>query len=178
MTPSLATLAFCPQADALMAGLASRAHQWTCWDMLQISSYEIEWAGAEVSRIIQNSGRTEVRIYGTEPGSVFTASISSQVSASRILSTLLLEKRGLGVLRVLGLIPEPSFISGATLSLGGGRQLKLQTLDMPTPVEDPWSLPPSKWSESFPGRPAQIEDIRYRNSKGFLGHLVTQSASE
>ncbi len=170
---TFASLRFCPQADALMAGLASRAHQWKFWDMIQVERYEIEWGEKRPVRVFQASGRTELRIYQPLTPTSVSASVSPHVSASHILTTLLVEGRSLGRLRHLENSPIPS-LEGVPLPIGP-HLLKLQTLDQIDTCMDPWQLPLGEWLKIFSARPTQIEDIKYRNSSGFLAHCVSQT---
>lgn len=170
---TFASLRFCPQADALMAGLASRAHQWKFWDMIQVDRFEIEWGEKEPARVFQVSGRTELRIYNPLAPVYVSASVSPHVSASHILTTLLVEGRSIGRLRHLDHSAAPS-LEGAPLRVGP-HLLKLQTLDQNNTCLDPWQLPLATWLEKFSARPTQIEDIKYRNSSGFLAHFLNQT---
>ncbi|MEO5666633.1 MAG: hypothetical protein ABIR96_01105 [Bdellovibrionota bacterium] len=174
MSKTLATLTFTPQADGLVAGLASRAHQWSSWDMLQISRYDVEWSETGPLRIVQSAGRTELRIFGTEALSLFSASFSSQVSASQILSQLLLERRSLARPTFLSHVAPPHY-DLSQIDFGSSKLMKIQTLDRERLFEDPWEAPLSRWIEIFPEKPSRIEDLRYRNSMGFLGQLISQT---
>jgi len=174
MSSNLATLAFRPLADALMAGLASRAHQWTSWEMLQYESFEIEWGEKSPARIFQGSGRIELRVFGPD-SAILSSSTSTQVSASSILNTLLLEKSTIGRCYLLQSSPPPS-VEGKALSIGA-HILKIQTLDNNTTQVDPWTLPLERWNSEMPQRPSRIEDLRYRNSLGFVGLGLFQTFS-
>jgi hypothetical protein len=170
---TFASLRFCPQADALMAGLASRSHQWKFWDMIQVDRYEIEWDEKRPIRVFQASGRTELRIYNPLTPTSLWASVSPHVSATHILTTLLVEGRSIGRLRHLEHSPSPS-LEGVSFPVGP-HLLKLQTLDQIDTTVDPWKLPLDQWLQNFSARPTLIEDIKYRNSSGFLAHFLNQT---
>jgi hypothetical protein len=172
MTPTYATLSFSSLADGLMAGLASRAHQWIAWDMLQIRSFDVEWGAEKPERIFVASSRLELRVFLPEGAPPVFSATSLDVSASHILTALLVEKQSLGAKQLLlATLPTPT-PTLSSLSVGAKRFLRLQSLDQAPTQEDPFSQKLERWAALMPEKPSKIEDIRYRNSLGFVAHSI------
>jgi hypothetical protein len=171
MTQSLATLPFNPLADALMAGLASRSHQWAAWEMLQHTEFALEWGPDSPQRIVQRSAHVELRVFGSETPSTHpfhVARLRSSISPSRVLSRIFLANTASEKPQLLAQSPHPA-LRPQKLELRNGLSLSLSGLDAPIPDPDPWTQSAREWLKIFPESPAQITDIRYRNSYGLFG---------
>ncbi len=169
MMSSYATLVFSPLADALMASLASRTHEWQCWDMLQEEVFELEWNGSTLVRLSRLSSFVDLRIWerGNPTGTPIAVSLRRDLSASEVLRRLLGPERsaaGAGFLpscRRLSSWPHPQELKFP---------LALHGLDSPRISQDLWELAPADLGALFAGQPRHLKDLRYRNSSGNLSH--------
>lgn len=165
-----ADLIFCSFCDALVSSLASRAHQWTQWEILQSFQAELAPLPAERLQIVQR--RVELRIQTSAHAPLRHLVTGWQASPSTFLS-LALSHEALENPTDLALGPWDRSQNRLSLPHWGAPNLELHDLDETLPEASIWSPEDTLGAlKNDTPNPKGVFDIRYRNYTGKSLHFV------
>jgi hypothetical protein len=165
-----ADLIFCSFCDALVSSLASRAHEWIRWEILQSFQAELAPHPSERLQIVQR--RIELRIQTTAHAPLRHLVTNSQCSPSAFIS-LALSHAALKKPADLALGPWDRAQNCLSLPRLGALHLELHDLDEALPEASVWGPEDTLGAlKNDTSSPLRAFDIRYRNYIGKSLHLL------